>query len=56
MFYRHDDPDVGGFAGEYVVPLVHAVEPTMETFLVAWLQARSGRKAERISDFLFDRR
>jgi len=51
MFYRHDDPNAGGFAGEYVVQLAHAIKPTMETFLVAWLQTRSGRKVRlRVGD------
>ena len=51
MFYRDDDPEAGGFAGEYVVPLVRAIEPAMETFLIAWLHAESGRKARlRVGD------
>jgi hypothetical protein len=51
MYYRDGDPNAGGFAGEYVMPLACAIEPTMETFLVVWLHARSGRKARlRVGD------
>jgi hypothetical protein len=51
MFYRDTDTDAGGYAGEFVIPLVSATEPPLETMLVAWLQARPGRRVNlRICD------
>jgi hypothetical protein len=51
MFYRDADGDAGGYVGEFVIPLVSAIEPPLETIFVAWLQARFGRRVNlRIGD------
>jgi hypothetical protein len=57
MFYRDADAAAGGYAGEFVIPLVSAIEPPLETMLVAWLQARPGRRVNlRICDDQFEAR
>jgi hypothetical protein len=43
MFYQATDAAAGGYIGEFIVPLPHAIRPPLATIVSAWLQERAGR-------------
>jgi len=43
MFYRATDAAAGGYVGEFIVPLPHAIRPPLAMIVSAWLQERAGR-------------
>jgi hypothetical protein len=47
MFYNEADPAEGGYIGEFIVPLPHAIRPPLSLVISAWLQERS-RRAVRL--------
>ena len=48
MFYDEADPAGGGYIGEFIVPLPHAIRPPLALVVSAWLQERP-RRAVRLS-------
>ncbi len=43
MFYCDGLERVGGYLGEFIVPLPQAIDPTLETIVAAWFEGPSGR-------------
>lgn len=43
MFYRDAIERVGGYLGEFIVPLPRAIEPALGTIVAAWFEGPSGR-------------
>jgi hypothetical protein len=51
MFYRDKDAAAGGYAGDFVMPLISAVRPPLRAVMAAWLDGRAGRAVKlRIAD------
>jgi hypothetical protein len=44
MFYQATDAAAGGYVGEFIVPLPHAIRPPLAMIVSAWLQERAGRR------------
>src|ERR1700677_418703 len=43
MFYQATDAAAGGYVGEFIVPLPHAIRPPLVMIVSEWLQERAGR-------------
>jgi len=43
MFYQATDAAAGGYVGEFIIPLAHAIRPPLAMIVSAWLQERPGR-------------